>query len=216
MALEVVQNFGTGGSPSAEVTGSGQSVTLTGSWAAFAVTFSVPSITGKTLGTNGDDYLALNFWTSAGSTFNTRAASLGIQTINVDLWGIHIKLGTHTTAAVDLYKAPELGPELARCQRYYQPAGKGATGRTISATSLDLLGSFVGMMRASPSLSFGGFTGATATISQLGVGDVTATGIGSFNAGRNGFWVNLTTSGATGGSITGAIAGDFIAADAEL
>ena len=44
--------------------------------------------------------------------------SLGLQTIGVDLWGIHIKQGTHTTSAVDLYRQPELGPELARCQRY--------------------------------------------------------------------------------------------------
>ncbi len=119
LAVEAIQSFGTGGSPSANVTGTGQTVTLTGSFAPFAVTISVPSITGKTIGTNGNDYLALIFWTSAGSDFNSRTNSLGLQTIGVDLWGIHIKLGTHTTAATDLYKAPELGPELARCERYY-------------------------------------------------------------------------------------------------
>ena len=120
MAVEMAQTFGTGGSPSADVTGTGQTVTLTGSWAPFAVTFSVPSITGKTLGTNGNDYSNINFWTSAGSDYNARTNSLGIQTIGVDLWGIHIKQGTHTVAAADLYRQPELGPELARCQRYYQ------------------------------------------------------------------------------------------------
>jgi hypothetical protein len=120
MAVEPLQNFGTGGSPSAEVPGTGQTVTLTSSWAPFALTFSIPSITGKTLGTNGNDYLQLDFWISAGSDFNARTNSLGLQTIGVDLWGIHIKVGTHTTSAVDLYRQPELGPELARCQRYYQ------------------------------------------------------------------------------------------------
>jgi len=123
MAVEMAQTFGTGGSPSADVTGTGQTVTLTGSWAPFAVTFSVPSITGKTLGTNGNDYSNINFWTSAGSDYNARTNSLGIQTIGVDLWGIHIKQGTHTTSAVDLYRQPELGPELARCQRYYERFG---------------------------------------------------------------------------------------------
>jgi hypothetical protein len=119
MAVEVGQNFGTGGSPSSEVTGTGQTVTLTGSWAAFAITVSVPSISGKTLGSNNDDYMYLNLWTSAGTDHNTRAASLGLQTINVDLWGVHIRVGTHTAAAAASYIAPELGPELARCQRYY-------------------------------------------------------------------------------------------------
>jgi hypothetical protein len=120
MAVEVTQGFGTGGSPSSEVLVAGQAVTLTSSFTAFAVTFSVPSITGKTLGSNNNDNLSINFWTSAGSGFNARTNSLGLQTIGVDLWGVHIKVGTHTTAATDLYKQPELGPELARCQRYYQ------------------------------------------------------------------------------------------------
>jgi hypothetical protein len=84
------------------------------------LTFSVPSIAGKTIGTNNVDYLNVVFWSSAGSDYNARTNSLGLQTIGVDLWGVHIKVGTHTTAATDLYKQPELGPELARCQRYYQ------------------------------------------------------------------------------------------------
>lgn len=121
MVVEGEQNFGTGGSPSSTVTGiSPTTVTLTGSWAPFAAVLSVPSITGKTLGSNNNDYLRLNFWTSAGSDYNARTNSLGLQTIGVDLWGIHIKQGTHTTSAVDLYRQPELGPELARCQRYYE------------------------------------------------------------------------------------------------
>lgn len=130
MAVELVQDFGTGGSPSADVEVTGQTVTLTGSFAPFAVTFVMPSISGKTLGTNNDDYFAINFWTSAGSDFNTRTNSLGLQTIGVDLWGIHIKQGTHTTAAADLYRQPELGPELLRCQRYYyRPTGLVDTNR---------------------------------------------------------------------------------------
>jgi hypothetical protein len=118
MAVEAAQVFGTGGSPSAEVTGVGQPVTLTGSWAPFAATIAVPSIAGRTLGTNGNDRLDIRFWTSAGSDYSLRASSLGLQTIGVDLWGIHIKLGVHTTAAVEMYRQPELGPELARCERY--------------------------------------------------------------------------------------------------
>lgn len=120
MVVEMEQNFGTGGSPSADVRVSPVTITLTDSWAPFAVTFTMSSITGKTLGSNGNDHLAIAFWTSAGSDYNARTNSLGLQTIGVDLWGIHIKVGTHTAAATDRYRQPELGPELARCQRYYQ------------------------------------------------------------------------------------------------
>jgi hypothetical protein len=125
VAVSLVQIFGTGGSPSSPFVSSGQTVTLTSSFAPFALTFSVPSIAGKTLGTSGDDYFQLNFVTSAGSDYNSSTNSLGLQTIGVDLWGVHIKVGTHTTAATDLYKQPEIGPELARCQRYCTAIGDG-------------------------------------------------------------------------------------------
>jgi hypothetical protein len=163
MAIEVNQNFGTGGSPSSTVIVTPQTVTLTSSFAPFAVTIAVPSITGKTLGTNGNDFLVFNFWTSAGSNYNARTNSLGLQTIGVDLWGVHIKVGTHTTAATDLYKQPELGPELARCQRYYYQIGgdfwgninyqQFANGGAATAILATAVMTFPVAMRAAPSLS---------------------------------------------------------------
>jgi hypothetical protein len=121
MALECAQIFGTGGSPSANVTNIGvNSITLTGSWAPFAAVVPVPSISGKTLGSDGNDRLTITFWTSAGSNFNSRTNSLGIQTIGVDLWGVHIRHGTHTTDSVNAYVAPDLASEFVKCQRYYE------------------------------------------------------------------------------------------------
>ncbi len=119
MAISSNQYFGTGGSPSATVEVAGQQVALTTSWEPFAAVTTLPSIAGKTIGTAGDDYLTLTFWSSAGSDYDARTASLGVQTIGVDLWGIHIKVGTHTTAAVNLYKQPEPALEFPRCLRYY-------------------------------------------------------------------------------------------------
>jgi hypothetical protein len=80
----------------------------------------VPSVSGKTLGTDSNDYLSLNFWTSAGSDFNARTNSLGLQTIGVDLWGVHIRQGTWAAADADLYRPRDRGTELALCQRYYE------------------------------------------------------------------------------------------------
>ena len=115
MRLFLFRDFGTGGTPSsAETAGDvNPDVTLSTSWQPFAATISVSSVTGKTLGTNGNSSLSLGFSTSGGVLGS-------LQTIGVDLWGIHIKVGTHTADATALYKQPELGPELARCQRYYQ------------------------------------------------------------------------------------------------
>jgi hypothetical protein len=162
MVVEAEQSFGTGGSPSSAVNAiSPTTITLTSSWAPFAAVLTVPSITGKTLGTNGNDFLQIAFWTSAGSDFNARTNSLGLQTIGVDLWGVHIKVGTHTTAATTLYKQPELGPELARCQRYCVVYGGQAVyerlgnGETVAATSALTNLYLPTAMRGTPSVSFG-------------------------------------------------------------
>lgn len=120
MTVEMTQTFGTGGTPSSAVAGNGATtVTLGSDWAPFAVTINVPSVSGKILGTNGDDYVALCFWLSAGSNFTFRSNSLGLQTMDVDFWGIHIKVGTHTVAACDLYHSPDMTEEALRCYRYY-------------------------------------------------------------------------------------------------
>ena len=121
MVVEAEQMFGTGGSPSASVANiPSTTITLTGSWAPFAAVIAVPSITGKTLGTAGNDRLQINFWTSAGSSWNARSNSLGLQTIGVDFWGIHIRAGTWTSAATADYRPRDPGTELALCQRYYE------------------------------------------------------------------------------------------------
>jgi len=159
MAVSITQSFGTGGSPSATVDGAGQTVTLTGSFAPFAVTFAIPSIAGKTLGTNGNDWIAPSFWVSAGSDYNVRSNSLGLQTIGVDIWGVHIKVGTHTVDAVNLYKQPELGLELTRCQRYYRTGsvyGWGYTGGAVAVRAYPER--FGTQMRAAPTVAFSGIT----------------------------------------------------------
>lgn len=160
MVVEAEQAFGTGGSPSANVNAiSATTVTLTGSFAPFAVTMTIPSITGKTLGTSGTDGLNISFWTSGGSDYNARTNSLGLQTIGVDLWGIHVKVGTHATAATDLYKQPELGPELARCQRYYQQLGGSSAGdilcQGVASTTVAMSAniSFPTTMRTTPTIT---------------------------------------------------------------
>jgi hypothetical protein len=172
MAVEGVQNFGTGGSPSGVVTAiSPTTVTLTGSFAPFAVVLTVPSITGKTLGTNGNDYFQIEFWTSGGSDWNARTNSLGIQTIGVDLWGIHIKVGTHTTDAVSLYKQPDLGPELARCQRYFQQRFVDSLSLVIYTPNGDTRGQSMTLptpMRGTPTASPANFTNHSINFSFTG------------------------------------------------
>lgn len=59
ISLSLIQNFGSGGSPSASVETIALSASLTNTWARFSATITLPSVAGKTLGTNGDDALIL-------------------------------------------------------------------------------------------------------------------------------------------------------------
>lgn len=61
VTVSVMQNFGTGGTPSAPVTTAVGTYTLTNAWQKFSQSIVVPSTGGKTLGTNGDDYIAVQF-----------------------------------------------------------------------------------------------------------------------------------------------------------
>lgn len=115
MSIELVQNFGTGGSPSAIITGiSVTKIALTTSWTKFSLPVTLPSISGKTLGTNNNDFLGVNFWFDAGSTFNTRTSSLGHQTGTFDISQVQLEEGTIATA----FEQTPYQQILALCQRY--------------------------------------------------------------------------------------------------
>ena len=98
MTVEFNQYFGTGGSPSATVTTIGVTkVALTTSWQKFTVTVALPSISGKTLGTDLNDYLAVNFWFDAGSDFDARTDSLGNQSGTFDIAQVQLEQGSVAT-----------------------------------------------------------------------------------------------------------------------
>jgi hypothetical protein len=133
VAVELSQNFGTGGSPSAAVNTYAGSVTLTTSFARYSVSVAVPSISGKTLGTANDDQLRLSLWTSAGSDFNSRTGSLGIQTNTISFWGVQVEYGSQATPFQTA--TGTIQGELAACQRYYQTGGATGVGFSGNVTS---------------------------------------------------------------------------------
>jgi hypothetical protein len=115
IAVELSQNFGTGGSPSSQVDTYAGQVTLSTSWTRYIVTATVPSISGKTIGTGANDFLGLNLWVSAGSSFNTRTGSLGLQANTFEIWGVQVEQG----AIASPFQVPLRAAELLLCQRYH-------------------------------------------------------------------------------------------------
>jgi hypothetical protein len=97
------QNFGSGGS-SQVVAKNTTTFDATTSWQRFSFTFDLPSISGKTIGTNSYLQVRLINELSAGSVF--------------DIWGVQLEPGT---VANDFRRnANSLQGELAACERYYQ------------------------------------------------------------------------------------------------
>jgi hypothetical protein len=144
VAVELGQDFGTGGSPSSAVNTYAGQVTLTTSWARYSVSIAVPSISGKTLGTNGNDFLRCALWASAGSSFNSRTGSIGIQTNTIDFWGLQIEYGSKATP-FQTASGGSPQAELAMCQRYYVRTtssanlGRFAIGMADSTTTTTLI-----------------------------------------------------------------------------
>jgi hypothetical protein len=128
IAVEMQQNFGSGGSATVN-TYAGQ-ITMTTSWARYSVTIAVPSVSGKTIGTSS--FTGLQLWTSAGSDFNARTGSLGIQTATIGIWGVQVEDGSVATAFQTA--TGTIQGELAACQRYYF--------RTVSTNAYGRLAQF--------------------------------------------------------------------------
>jgi hypothetical protein len=205
IGVELWQEYGTGGSPSTAGTVAQSSVTLTTSWARYSVSLAVPSLTGKTLGTTANtSYLELNLWTSAGSTYNVRASSIGIQNFTASIWGVQLEyasVATYFTTATGTLQG-----ELAACQRYYYqtPTGSNTSANAslgvgwISGT-LDIFSTILmkQTMRTAPTFSSTAantFVVASAAGSQ--VGTAIAAGLASIDTVR----VNLSTTSLTSGN----------------
>jgi hypothetical protein len=101
--LYIGQNFGSGGSGAVETAFTGSPVSLTTSWARYTATVTVPSVSGKTIGTGS--YLYFYF----GMPNNV------VQTI--DYWGVQLEQGS-VASAFNTATGTVQG-ELAACQRYY-------------------------------------------------------------------------------------------------
>jgi hypothetical protein len=129
MAVEFAQDFGSGGSPSAAVLSIGvTTIALTTAWKYYTVTVNVPSIAGKTLGTDGNDALLAQFWFEAGSDFNARTNSLGQQSGTFDIAQVQMEAGAVATP----FERRPIGVELGMAMRYCEIAPEVSSIRLLS------------------------------------------------------------------------------------
>lgn len=143
LPVRLVQEFGSGGS--APVTVGTVNTSITSSWAKYTASFTLPSQSGKTIGSSS--FVELVFDTPA--TYST-----------LDITGVQLEAGSVATP----YERRPYSVELGLCQRYYQRIqGTGSEFRvvgsgiinattTVARSSSPLKTS----MRASPSIGING------------------------------------------------------------
>ncbi|RVH55359.1 hypothetical protein CN213_18440 [Sinorhizobium meliloti] len=134
-------DFGSGGSPSAGIlTLEPHPFIVTNSWQKFSVVKQVPSIAGKTLGTDGNSRLFLSF----GQFDDLSAAGWTLDLSHVSL------VEGDATGEDDPFSPRHPQQELVLCQRYYQTLGANALiGVSSSTTAIRVVTPFP-QMRARP------------------------------------------------------------------
>lgn len=169
IAIELAQVFGTGGSPSSPVFGlASQLVALTTSWKKYAITIDVPSILGKTLGTNGNDSLQVLFWFDAGSNFASRTSNLGQQSGTFDIAQVQLEEGEIATP----FEQRHIADELALCQRYYQKGNVSTRGYLPASHFMSHSVNFCTPMRVAPSLTL--TAGSRSNTTSVAVSSITS------------------------------------------
>jgi hypothetical protein len=152
---------------------------------------------------------ATRFWSATGAT-----SVVGTSGATFYITGVQLEKGSTATP----FEFRSIGQELGLCQRYAQPIGQGSSGSISNATLAEMACMFRTQMRANPTITFGGFSGASTQVIQWTVGGLTATAVAGPGPyiSPSGVYLALTISGATAGKIAGIITGDVCFASAEL
>ena len=173
LGVNIYQNFGSGGSPSAGVwaLATGNAITPGTTWTRYTTTIAIPGTTGKTVGTNGDDGTWLRFFYSAGSSSAAMAGNIGVQSGTINLWGVQLEIGSVVTP-LDYGGSPQ--QQLAACMRYYQIGAGTSAGGTVNATGIYIPIAFAVPMRATPTVTQNltggyGYTAGTAAATNSAV-----------------------------------------------
>ena len=102
--LFIFQNFGTGGLPSSMVISGPMAFNCTTSWSRHQFVFSIPSLSGKTVGTDGNDYVEIVLQESG-----------SFSTFTLDLAQVQLEKGSVATP----FQYRPVVTELNLAQRYY-------------------------------------------------------------------------------------------------
>lgn len=187
----VYQYFGTGGSPSSLVNAGITTYTPTSTWQRFSFTYTMPSIEGKTLGTNNDHYVWVRIAQMTTTATNT----------SLDIWGVQLEVGNQATPFHNA--TPNKQTELAACQRYYCRLGGAnasdgyytyGAGYTVTTTRAYATTKLPVTMRTSP--TFSSFATASSFAVHTGTASVVAaSSLAVDRTNVDSIWWTINTAG---------------------
>jgi len=199
--VNITQDFGGGGSPSSDVeTAIVSSQAITSSWAEYTVTFTMPSISGKTIGSDEDSFIELGF--------DYRAEVN--NTFTIDIANVQLEAGQATP-----FEHRSFGEELALCQRYFELLNGGiAMGASDSATTTQASVQYKQSKRTGATIAKSGTVYANDGATQG-----TVSSVASSKDFTGGVLITFTTSSISNNEVIFIYANneaDGITADAEL
>lgn len=155
LSFNIAQDFGTGGSPSAISYYNAVTVNITSSWQKITATFNIPSIVGKTLGTDGIHTTSTMFLlqfdagaTAVSSYFPT--STVGQQSGTFDIAQVQLEEGSVATP----FEQRHVGLELSLCQRYYEKFVVGYLGNANLGSYYGGYSTFKDTKRVTPTIAF--------------------------------------------------------------
>lgn len=116
------QNYGTGGSPSAQDPLKGTPITLTSTWTRYTATITTNTLSGKTFGTDNNDFFSCDFWLMWGTTIGNTYVQAGVSAEtfvgsgNIDIAQVQLCAGDVALP----FQPKSFEEELRACQRYYE------------------------------------------------------------------------------------------------
>lgn len=122
----LTQNYGTGGSPSADEIINGANFALTSSWAKYTHTFTTNTLAAKTFGTTDSDYLQLQLRYIWGTTTDAQVGATTAETYvgsgYVDIAEVQVSEGSNALPFV----VEDYNTVIAKCRLYCQKLGGAA------------------------------------------------------------------------------------------